>query len=87
MSTPVAPGRWVIDSIEEHMVSIEIDGGAIIKLPQSVLPRGAREGDVLRVMIEIDAAGTTQAVADSAAQVKQASDASRKRDPGGDIAL
>jgi hypothetical protein len=87
MSTPVAPRRWVIDSIEEHVTSIEIEGGAMIKLPQGELPRGVREGDVLRVMIEIDAGGTTQAVADSAAQVKQASDASRKRDPGGNIAL
>ena len=87
MSIPVVARRWVIDSIEEHMASIEIEGGALITLPQSQLPHGAREGDVLRVMMDIDAAGTTQAVADSAAQVKQASDTSRKRDPGGNIKL
>ena len=79
--------RWVIDSIEEHVASIEVDAGQMITLPQSLLPAGAKQGDVLRVSIELDPAATKQAMADSAAQVKKGMDASRKRDPGGDIKL
>ena len=79
--------RWVIDSIEERMASIELPGGQMAQLPATVLPSGAKPAQVLRVTIEIDAAATNQALADSAAQTKKGSDASKKRDPGGDIAL
>ena len=79
--------RWVIDAVEEDAASIEVEGGKMISVPRSVLPAGAADGHVLRVTIEIDEEGTTQALADSAAQVKRGSDASRKRDPGGDVTL
>ncbi len=82
-----AQRRWVVDSIEEKVASIEVDGGAMITIPVALLPRGAKEGDVLRVTIALDVAGTTQALADSAAQVKKGRDTSRKRDRGGDITL
>ena len=79
--------RWVVDAIEERMASIEVDGKTMITLPASILPKGVGAGHVLKVTIRFDEAGTERAEADSAAQVKRGSDASRKRDPGGDIKL
>ncbi len=79
--------RWAIDSIEEQVASIEVDDGTLIRLPHRLLPDGAKEGDVLRVSIEVDRAETNRALAASAEQVKQGSEASRKRDSGGDIVL
>jgi hypothetical protein len=106
-STPIQPTsvsnsderhRWVIDSIEEFVASIEVDGGKMITVPQWVLPDGAREGQVLTVRhdrppkgqrsvltIEIDEAATARALADSAAQV--AKHGRQPNDPGGDIKL
>lgn len=78
---------WVVDAFEEHMASIEVDGGLMIQLPQALLPHGVREGDVLRVSIERDPEATKAALDASAAQVKKGRDASAKRDPGGDIVL
>jgi hypothetical protein len=85
--SPNRAQRWVVDALEENSASIEVEGGAMIHIPQALLPSGAREGDVLRVTIEVDAAATKQALDASAAQVKKARDASAKRDPGGDITL
>jgi hypothetical protein len=90
--------RWVIDSIEEHVASVEVDGGKMINVPQWLLPDGARQGHVLDVQherpakgqrsvltIEIDGAATKQALSDSAAQVSK--HAKQPNDPGGDITL
>jgi hypothetical protein len=79
--------RWIIDVIEEDSASIEVDGGRMINVPRAMLPAGAREGHVLRVTLEIDEAGTQAALEASRAQVEQGRKASRKLDPGGDIAL
>jgi hypothetical protein len=90
--------RWVIDSIEEFMASVEVDGKSMITVPQSLLPSGAKQGHVLSVKrdvsadgkrsaltIEVDEAATKRALAESAAQVKKG--ARGKNDPGGDITL
>lgn len=90
--------RWVIDSIEESMASVEVDGKSMITVPQSLLPSGAKQGHVLSVKrdvsadgkrsaltIEVDEAATTRALAESAAQVKKG--VRGKNDPGGDITL
>jgi hypothetical protein len=87
VTTRTQAQRWVIDSIEETVASIEVDGRAMITLPHALLPAGAKEGHVLRVTIEIDEAGTKQAMDASAVQVKRGMDESRKRDKGGDIKL
>lgn len=92
--------RWVVDSIEEFVASIEVDGGKMIQLPLWILPDGVREGQVLAVhhdrptagatsvlRIEIDHAATTAANAKSADQVAKIKSQSRSRDPGGDIVL
>jgi hypothetical protein len=93
-----AEQRWVIDSIEESMASIEVDGGRTITVPQSLLPANAREGHVLRVVremaadgtrstlsIDVDEAATRAALAASAAQTKKGT--RQANDPGGDITL
>ena len=79
--------RWVIDAIEEGTASVEVPGGTMVQLPASILPKGAKQGQVVRVSLEIDETATREALARSAAQVKKGSEASRKRDPGGDITL
>jgi hypothetical protein len=90
--------RWTIDAIEEGIARIEADGERIIHLPRSLLPSGAREGQVLRVTstpgtgkieltIEIDEAATAAALSRSKAQAAATMAASRKRDPGGDVSL
>ena len=40
---------WIIDSLEEDSAQIEEDGARVIHVPRSILPDGAREGDVLIV--------------------------------------
>lgn len=79
--------NWTIDSIEENVASIELTDGKMIQLPVSLLPKGAKSGQMLRVTLEIDDAATKRAHRQSASQVKQISDESKKSDPGGDIAL
>ena len=89
--------RWVVDSMEENSASVEIDGERTAQLPKWLLPRGAKEGDVLRVThdvaesgesrlsIVVDRAGTGAAMDRSA---KQVADRGRSPgDPGGDIKL
>lgn len=98
MTTNSAQHRWVVDSIEESIASIEVDGDTMITVPQSLLPSGVRSGHVLSVRrdlsadggrsvltIEIDEAATRKALAASAAQVRKG--ARQKNDPGGDIVL
>ena len=89
---------WIIDSIEERVAAIEVDGSAVVRLPQWVLPRGAREGDVLAVSHELDADGerSTLRIALDRDAKEGAVDHSRRQtrkgkkskgDAGGDIAL
>lgn len=90
--------RWVVDLIEESTASVEVDGLRAVQLPRWLLPRGAKEGDVLavthdvaesgeesRLGIVVDRDATRAALERSARQV-----ADRGRspgDPGGDIRL
>jgi len=93
---------WLIDSLEEDSAQIEEDGTRVIHVPRSILPPGAREGDVLtvgleqqrrgkreavRVTITLDPDATEAATEKSRQQVKRGKAASRKRDSGGDIEL
>ncbi|MDQ6737390.1 MAG: DUF3006 domain-containing protein [Gemmatimonadota bacterium] len=45
---------WVIDQITSGVASVERDGGTTTTIPATMLPRGAAEGDVLRVIISPD---------------------------------
>jgi hypothetical protein len=93
---------WIIDSLEEDSAQIEEDGTRVIHVPRSILPPGAKEGDVLtvgleqqrrgrreatRVTITLDPEATKEATAKSRKQTKRASKESRRRDSGGDVVL
>jgi len=94
---PTQRHRWILESVEEHVATIEVDGAATVRLPAWVLPRGARPGDVLAVehdqgedgrgstlRIALDAEGREGAMRRSREQVAEAGQAS---DAGGDISL
>lgn len=91
---------WSIDSIEEGMARIEEDGGRMLTVPVTMLPAGAKEGQLLRVTLSdatkgepvptsiiIDHAATAAALKKSAATTAEAMKNSAKRDPGGDVIL
>lgn len=90
---------WRIDGIEERVARIEEDGERMLSLPASLLPSGVKEGQRLRVtriadgkkrltlVIEIDVDGTAAELEKSKAQTSAALARSKKRDPGGNVAL
>lgn len=89
---------WAIDSIEEHVASVEVDGGAMVQLPQWMLPSAAKEGEVLAVTHELSADGTksTLEITLDVEGTRKAREKSAKAppktgmekvDPGGDIKL
>jgi hypothetical protein len=92
--------RWAVDGISDGVARIEEDGERMISVPAYLLPAGIREGQVLRVTsaagkeqgtlvvtVAIDDAATVSALARSKATTASAMAKSRKRDPGGDVAL
>jgi hypothetical protein len=92
--------RWAIDAVEEGTARVEEDGARMITVPRYLLPAGAREGQIVRVIrsaetgksslaltVEIDEIATAEALAKSASTTQAAMAASRKRDPGGDVVL
>lgn len=97
--SPSSSHTWVVDGIEEGVARVEEDGGRILTVPAHLLPANAREGQVFSVtrdtsvpghptlVVTLDEAATAAALARSAATTAAASKASRKHDPGGDVAL
>ncbi|MHB1223477.1 MAG: DUF3006 domain-containing protein [Gemmatimonadaceae bacterium] len=47
---------WTIDSIEEEVARVEVDGDRVVTLPAWLLPAGTAEGDVLHVSHQREAA-------------------------------
>ena len=90
--------RWVVDRIEEERAAVEVDGERVVTVPVWLLPRGVREGDVLRVRreyeagravltVETDDAEQGRRMARSAAQTEGVRAKSRKHDRPGDVTL
>jgi hypothetical protein len=92
--------RWAVDSIESGTARVEEDGERIISVPEYLLPAGVTEGQLLRVTrapapakgtavitIAVDTEGTREAVSKSKATMASALEASKKRDPGGNVTL
>lgn len=92
--------RWAVDAIEEGIARIEEDGERMITVPVTLLPPGTREGQVLRatrssggakgepeLTVVLDGAGTQTARRASKTVMDAAMAESKKRDPGGDVAL
>ena len=80
------PTRLSLDRFEGKNKSIAVlvtDDGETINLPRSLLPAGARAGDVLTLTLERDAEATRK-LADETRQVQQDL---KETDPGGDIKL
>ncbi|CAN5149796.1 hypothetical protein BH09GEM1_BH09GEM1_22460 [soil metagenome] len=88
--------RWVIDSIEASIASVEVDGATMITVPLALLPSGVKQGDIVSVgfdgaqtsarsvvVFAIDDFATAEARARSAAQVGKA--APQGNDAGGDL--
>ena len=87
--------RWTIDQIEEDTAAIEYDE-QLHTIPRALIPRDAREGDVLLVTVSRDSDDRTLVtIALDRAATKAAREESRKQraarpksqDPGGDIEL
>jgi hypothetical protein len=87
---------WAIDSIEEFVASVEVDGKRMVQLPQWLLPTAAKEGEVLSVKHELSADGVRSTVEitldrDATRRAHERSTAVPKKtgkekvDPGGDI--
>jgi hypothetical protein len=86
---------WVVDRTEGDVAVLVEDGtGATRQAPRRSLPKGVREGDVLRV--PVDAHGEPdwpRATVDDGlrhereAEGRAAIDRLRRRDPGGDVKL
>ena len=80
------PTQLSLDRFEGKNKSIAVlltDDGDSINLPRSLLPPGARAGDVLTLTLERDAEATRK-VAEETRQVQKDLKAT---DPGGDIKL
>jgi hypothetical protein len=67
----------------KQLAVLVADDGWALNLPKSLLPPGAKPGDVLNLTLELDA-GATAALAKETRKVQ---DDLSKRDPGGDIKL
>lgn len=81
---------WIVDGLEGRHARVEVEDGHTIDLPLASLPRGVREGDVLRVhedggdfTLEIDHAETARRRAGAQAQL----DALNRTAPAGEIDL
>lgn len=49
---------YVIDRFEGKWVVVEGDDREVFNLPKSLLPETAREGDVIRIRVEVDPEAT-----------------------------
>lgn len=51
-SPDVLTATWVVDGLEGRYARVEIEAGQTVDMSLASLPRGVREGDVLRVHVE-----------------------------------
>ena len=82
----VMPTRLSFDRFEgkgKQIAVLVTDDGATLNVPKSLLPAGAKPGDVLTLALELDAGAT----ATLAKETRRVQDELSKRDPGGDIKL
>jgi hypothetical protein len=81
MSTRLSFDRF--EGKSKQIAVLVADDGATLNVPKSLLPEGAKPGDVLTLVLEVDAAAT----ANLAKESKRVQDELSERDPGGDIKL
>jgi hypothetical protein len=78
--------RLSLDRFEgkgKQIAVLVTDEGETLNLPKSILPAGAKPGDVLTLTLERDAAASTRV----AEETRQVQDKLAKGDPGGDIKI
>ena len=68
---------WAIDAIEESVARVDVDGQGQMHVPQWMLPRGVRKGDVLSVHHDVTSEKSVLTIARDAAATEAASRASR----------
>jgi hypothetical protein len=84
---------YAIDRLEGKFVIVVGDDGKSLDVERSKLPKGVKEGTVLRVRIGSTGPDWSSAVVDQAEErrrreeTKQLLDEMKKSDPGGDISL
>jgi hypothetical protein len=80
------PRRLSFDRFEGKGKLIAVlvaDDGTTLNVPKSLLPAGARPGDVFNLTLELDPGAS----AELAKETRRVQDDLSKRDPGGDIKL
>ena len=80
------PTRLSFDRFEgkgKQIAVLVADDGTTVNVPKSLLPSGAKPGDVLTLSLELDAAATAKLKKET----RSVQDDLSKRDPGGDIKL
>ena len=94
MSMSESERTWVVDRIEgEVAVLVADDDQEILDMPLNVLPRGLREGAVLRVTeinghpLWVSATVDEESRLRRLREAETALDELKNRDPGGDIVL
>jgi hypothetical protein len=82
----VVPTRLSFDRFEgkgKQIAVLVADDGATLNVPRSLMPSGAKPGDVLTLALELDAGATAKLEKET----RRVQDDLSKRDPGGDIKL
>jgi hypothetical protein len=89
-----APHQLVVDSIEEGIAAVEVDGRSFARIPVWLLPLQVREGDVFRMLIKRDGTRSTVTIEpdperqkELLARSKAQTTAQVGRDEGGNIRL
>ena len=75
--------RYTIDRFEAQWAVLETPNGKTINYPRNLLPKGAKEGDVFDLNIDI----SKEATEERKTNIKGRVDDLKKKDEGGDIQL
>ena len=90
---------WAVDELDDDVARIIEDGARVMLLPRYLLPPGVEEGQMLsisraeerggsvRIVVPLDEKATRSARLGTGNALARALAASRKMDPGGDVAL
>ena len=90
---------WAVDELDDDVARIIEDGSRVILVPRYLLPPGVAEGQMLavsrseergrsvQITIALDETATQSARLGTGNVLARALAASRKADPGGDVAL
>ncbi len=73
----------IIDRFEESWAVLELPDGTTFNFPRSLLPEGAKEGDILYFEVSIDEEATRK----RREHVQELLDDLKSQDKGGDVEL